>query len=175
MDPTRCTIEVVRSKGSSRHRPYSWQRSEGAMKVSLCLHLASMLHKMSIARCGDKPTLIAESTTEVMLKNRANVFVIITIVADRSLLLYAWWMKSVTELIEKEYLLLILNTVISLWCWWGVGLYVQTAVWCGFVITSIVIIEFSTFIMQHQLMNFVMLASNIIIKSTLCVQYATKA
>ena len=42
-----------------------------------------------------------KSTTEVVLKNRAKVFVIITVVADRSLLLYAWWMKSVTELIQK--------------------------------------------------------------------------
>ena len=73
-------------------------------------------------------------------------------------------MKSVTELIEKECLLLILNIVTSLWWWWGVALYVQTAVWYDFVIASIVIVEISTFIMQHQLMNFVMLASIIIIK-----------
>ena len=52
----------------------------------------------------------------------------------------------------------------------GVGLYVQTAVWCGFVITSIVIVELSIFIMQHQLTNFVMLASIVIVKSTPCVQ-----
>ena len=84
-------------------------------------------------------------------------------------------MKSVIELIEKEYLLLILNTVTSLWCWWGVALYLKTAVWYGFVIASIVIVEISTFIMQHQLMNFVMLASIVIVKSTLCVQYITKA
>jgi len=79
-------------------------------------------------------------------------------------------MKSVTELIEKECLLLILNTVTSLWCWWGVALYVQTTVWYDFVIVSIVIVEISTFIMQHQLTNFVMLASIVIVKSTLCVQ-----
>ena len=79
-------------------------------------------------------------------------------------------MKSVTELIEKECLLLILNTVTSLWCWWGVALYVQTARWYGFVITSIVIVEISIFIMQQQLMNFVMLASIVIVKSMLCVQ-----
>ena len=52
----------------------------------------------------------------------------------------------------------------------GVALYVQTDVWYGFVITSIVLVEFSTFITQHQLMNFVMLASIVIVKSTLCVQ-----
>ena len=43
------------------------------------------------------------------------------------------------------------------------------------VIVSIVIVEISTFIMQHQLTNFVMLASIVIVKSMLCVQYATKA
>jgi hypothetical protein len=62
-------------------------------------------------------------------------------------------MKSVTELIEKEYLLLILNAVTSLRCWWSIALYVQTAVWYGFVIASIVIVEISTFITQHQLTN----------------------
>ena len=100
---------------------------------------------MSIAECGDKPTLIDEIWLmlmlmliccvrktlfvrwKVLLKNRAKVFVIITLDVDRSLLLYAWWMKSVTELIEKECLLLILNTVTSLRCWWSVALYVQTA------------------------------------------------
>ena len=92
-----------------------------------------------------------------------------TIDACRSLLLYAWWMKSVTELIKKECLLVILNTVTSLWCWWGVALYMQTAIWYGFVIASIVIVEISTFIMQHQLTNFVMLVSIVIVKSTLCV------
>ena len=39
----------------------------------------------------------------------------------------------------------------------------------NFVITSIVIVEISTFIMQHQLTNFVMLTSIVIVKSTLCV------
>ena len=78
-------------------------------------------------------------------------------------------MKSVTELIEKECLLLILNDVTSLRCWWSVALYVQTAIWYGFVIASIVIVEISTFIMQQQLMNFVMLASIVIVKSTMCV------
>ena len=43
-------------------------------------------------------------------------------------------------------------------------------VWYGFVIASIVIVEISTFIMQQQLMNFVMLASIVIVKSMLCVQ-----
>jgi len=52
----------------------------------------------------------------------------------------------------------------------GVVLYVQTTVWYGFVIASIIIVEISTFIIQHQLMNFVMLASIVIVKSTLCVQ-----
>jgi hypothetical protein len=47
---------------------------------------------------------------------------------------------------------------------------VQTTVWYGFVIASIVIVEISNFIMQHQLMNFVMLASIVIVKSMLCVQ-----
>jgi uncharacterized membrane protein len=44
-------------------------------------------------------------------------------------------MKSVIELIEKEYLLLVLNVVTSLRCY-------------GFVITSIVIVEISTFILS---------------------------
>jgi hypothetical protein len=79
-------------------------------------------------------------------------------------------MKSVTELIEKECHLLILNNITSLWCWWGIVLYVQTAVWYDFVIAFIVIVEISTFIMQHQLMNFVMLASIVIVKSMMCVQ-----
>jgi hypothetical protein len=79
-------------------------------------------------------------------------------------------MKSVTELIEKECLLLILNTVTSLLCWWGVALYVQTIVRYSVVIVSIVIVEISTFIIQHQLTNFVMLASIVIVKSTMCVQ-----
>jgi hypothetical protein len=79
-------------------------------------------------------------------------------------------MKSVTELIKKEYLLLILNVVTSLRCWWSIALYVQTAVWYGFVIASIVIVEISTFIMQHQLTNFVMLTSIVIVKCMLCVQ-----
>jgi hypothetical protein len=69
-----------------------------------------MLHEMSIAQCGDKPMVIAniwlmpmlmliccernticslKSTAEVVLKNMAKVFVMITVVADRSLLLYA--------------------------------------------------------------------------------------
>jgi hypothetical protein len=52
----------------------------------------------------------------------------------------------------------------------GVGLYVQTAVWYSFVITSIVIVDISTFIIQHDLMKFVMLASIVIVKSSLCVQ-----
>ena len=65
--------------------------------------------------CERKNTLrLLKSTTEVVLKNRAKVFVIITTVAIRSLLLYTWYIKSVTELIEKEYLLLILNIVTSL-------------------------------------------------------------
>ena len=51
----------------------------------------------------------------------------------------------------------------------------ETAIWYGFVIASIVIVEISTFIIQHQLTNFVMLASIVIVKSTLCVQHATKA
>jgi hypothetical protein len=79
-------------------------------------------------------------------------------------------MKSVTELIKKEYLLLILNAVTSLRCWWSIALYVQTAVWYGLVIASIVIVEISTFIMQHQLTNFVMLTSIVIVKCMLCVQ-----
>ena len=79
-------------------------------------------------------------------------------------------MKSVTELIKKECLLLILNVVTSLRCWWSVALYVQIAIWYGFIITSIVIVEISTFIMQHQLTNFVMLASIVIVKCTLCVK-----
>ena len=78
-------------------------------------------------------------------------------------------MKSVTKLIKKECLLLSLNVVTSLRCWWSVALYVQTAVWYGFVIVSIVIVEISTFIMQHQLTNFVMLPSIVIVKCTLCV------
>ena len=78
-------------------------------------------------------------------------------------------MKSVTELIEKECLLLILNAVTSLRCWWSVALFVQTTIWYDFVITSIVIVEISTFIMQHQQINFVMLASIVIVKCTLCV------
>jgi hypothetical protein len=49
------------------------------------------------------------------------------------------------------------------------SLYVQTTLWYGFVIASIVIVEISTFIMQHQLTNFVMLASIVIVKSTLYV------
>ena len=57
-------------------------------------------------------------------------------------------MKSVTELIEKECLLLILNVVTSLRCWWSVALYVQTAICYGFVIASIVIVEISTFILS---------------------------
>ena len=48
--------------------------------------------------------------------------------------------------------------------------YVKTTVWYVFVIASIVIVEISTFIMEHQLMNFGMLASIVIIKSTPCVQ-----
>ena len=48
--------------------------------------------------------------------------------------------------------------------------YVKTAVWYGFVIVSIIIVEISTFIMQHQLMNFVILASIVIVTNTLCVQ-----
>jgi hypothetical protein len=79
-------------------------------------------------------------------------------------------MKSVTELIKKEYLLLILNVVTSLRCWWSIALYVQTAVWYGLVIASIVIVEISTFIMQHQQTNFVMLTSIVIVKCMLCVQ-----
>ena len=84
-------------------------------------------------------------------------------------------MKSVTELIEKN---------VFCWFWtllphYDAGgvllLYVQTAIWYAFVIASIVIVEISTFIMQHQLTNFVMLASIVIVKSMLCVQYATKA
>jgi hypothetical protein len=55
-------------------------------------------------------------------------------------------MKSVIELIEKECIMLILNIVTSLRCWWSVVLHVQTAVWYGPIITSIVIIEISTFI-----------------------------
>ena len=57
-------------------------------------------------------------------------------------------MKSVTELIEKECLLLILNVVTSLRCWWSVALYVQTAIWYGFIIASIVIVEISTLILS---------------------------
>ena len=146
---------------------------------------------MSIAECGDKPTLIDEIWLMLMLmliccerkncsfaekyywsiaEEQAKVFVIITLDVDRSLLLYAWWMKSVTELIEKECLLLILNTVTSLWCWWGVALYVPTTIWYVFVIASIVIVEIHTFIMQHQLTNFVMLVSIVIVKCKLCVQ-----
>ena len=70
-----------------------------------------MLHEMSIAQCEDKPMIIAKiwlmpilmlicserntvrllkSTVEVVLKNRTKAFVIITVVANRSLLLYAW-------------------------------------------------------------------------------------
>jgi hypothetical protein len=45
---------------------------------------------------------------------------------------------------------------------------VKTTVWFSFVIASIVIVEISTFIMQHQLTNFVMLASIVIVKSMLC-------
>jgi hypothetical protein len=78
-------------------------------------------------------------------------------------------MKSVTELIENECLLFILNIVTSLRCWWSVALYVQTVVWYDFVFASIIIVEISTFIMQQQLMNFVMLASIVVVKSTLCV------
>jgi hypothetical protein len=72
--------------------------------------------------------------------------------------------------VNKKCLLLILNIVTSLRCWWSVALYVQTAVWYGFVIASIVIVEINTFIMLHQLTNFVMLASIVIVKCTLCVQ-----
>ena len=79
-------------------------------------------------------------------------------------------MKSVTELIKNECLLLILNAITLLRCWWSVALYVQTTIWYGFVITSIVIVEISTFIMQHQLTNFVMLAAIVIVKSMLCVR-----
>jgi len=79
-------------------------------------------------------------------------------------------MKSVTQLNKKEYLLLIFNDVTSLRCWWSIALYVETAVWYGFVITSTVNVEISTFIMQQQLTNFVMLASIVIVKCTLCVQ-----
>jgi len=57
-------------------------------------------------------------------------------------------MKSVTELIEKECLLLILNVVTSPRCWWSVALYVQTAICSGFVIAHIVIVEISTFILS---------------------------
>jgi len=57
-------------------------------------------------------------------------------------------MKSVTELIKKECLLLILNAVTSLRYWWSAALYVQTAVWYGFVIASIVILEISAFILS---------------------------
>jgi len=57
-------------------------------------------------------------------------------------------MKSITELIKKECLLLILNVVTSLRCWWSVALYVQTAVWYDFVIASIVIVEISTLILS---------------------------
>jgi hypothetical protein len=57
-------------------------------------------------------------------------------------------MKSVTELIEKECFLLILNTVTSLRCWWSVALHVQNAVYYSFVIASIVIVEISTFILS---------------------------
>ena len=57
-------------------------------------------------------------------------------------------MKSVTELIEKECLVLILNVVTSLRCWWSVALYVQTAVCYVFVITYIVIVEISFFILS---------------------------
>ena len=64
------------------------------------------------------------------------------------------------------------NGIISVRLWIytnSVALYVQTAIWYGFVITSIFIVEIGTFIMQHQLMNFVMLASIVIVKSTMCV------
>jgi hypothetical protein len=44
-----------------------------------------------------------------------------------------------------------------------------TVVWYDFVFASIIIVEISTFIMQQQLMNFVMLASIVFVKSTLCV------
>jgi hypothetical protein len=71
-------------------------------------------------------------------------------------------MRSITELIEKECILLILNTVTSLRCWWSVT--VQTAIWYDFVIMFIVIVEINTFIVQQQLMNFVMLAPIIIVK-----------
>jgi hypothetical protein len=57
-------------------------------------------------------------------------------------------MKSVTELIEKECLLLILNVVTSLRCWWSVALYVQTTISYGFVIVSFIIVEISTFILS---------------------------
>ena len=57
-------------------------------------------------------------------------------------------MKSVTELIEKECLLLILNVVTSLRCWWSVALYVQTTICYDFVIASIIIVEISTFILS---------------------------
>jgi hypothetical protein len=69
---------------------------------------------------------------EVVLKNRAKVFVIIT---------------------EEQ----------------GVGLYVQTAIWYNFVIASIVVVDINTFIMHHELMNFVMLVSIVIVKSTMYV------
>jgi hypothetical protein len=57
-------------------------------------------------------------------------------------------MKSVAKLIEKECLLLILNAVTSLRCWWSVALYVQTIVCYDFVIASIVIVEINTFILS---------------------------
>ena len=53
--------------------------------------------------------------------------------------------------------------------------YVKTAICYDFVIASIIIVKISTFIMQQQLTNFVMLVSIVIVKSMLCVQYATKA
>ena len=45
--------------------------------------------------------------------------------------------------------------------------YVKNAIWYGFVIASIVLVEISTFTVQYQLTNFVMLASIVIVKSTL--------
>jgi hypothetical protein len=154
------------SQASFKHRPCLWRRFGGAVKVSYALvRLLRFMRCPSLSVGNLRPSLkfglyrclcwfvmrekyysFAEKYCWNSAEEQGQGFVIITVVADRSLLLYTWWMKSVTELIKKEYLLLILNTVTSLWCWWGAALYVRTTIWYDFVITSIVIVEINTFI-----------------------------
>jgi hypothetical protein len=69
-------------------------------------------------------------------------------------------MKCVVELIEKECLLLILNVVTSLRCWWSVALYVQTTIWYDSV----------PLLCDISKQIFVMLGSIVIVKSMMCVQ-----